>query len=196
MTGGPRILVVEDDGDLADLYAGWLPAEAVVSVAHDGATARELIDPGLDIAFLDRNLPDATGGDVLGWIRNRGIDTRVVMVTAMEPDFDILELGFDEYLTKPVTRTDLVRAVEAMQRRDEYQDRLRQLYALASKKAALETSKTPAELERNAEYQRLCEEFERRRHEVVETLDEGQVDWATLLRDSTLERSGRPGGPA
>ncbi len=188
MSGAPRVLVVEDEPDLADLYGQWLRSRADVRVANDAEEAREAIGPALDLAFLDRNLPDASGDEVLGWIREAGIDCRVVMVTAMAPDFDILELGFDAYLTKPVRQDDLHEAMDAMARREAYQDQLQQLYALASKKAALETAKTESELARSDEYQRLCEEFERRRSEVAATVDEGSVDWSTLLRDSTLER--------
>lgn len=188
MPGAPTVLVVEDEPDLADLYAKWIQGRADVRIARDAAEAEEALDPGLDVVFLDRNLPGVSGDEVLGWIRDAGLDCRVVMVTAIEPDFDILELGFDAYLTKPVTQDDLFDALDAMERREAYQERLMELYALASKKAALETAKTEEELAHSDEYRRLCDEFERRRSDVAATLDEGAVDWATLLRDATIDR--------
>lgn len=194
MTGAPTVLVVEDEPDLADLYGKWIRGRADVRIARDADEAQEALDPALDVVFLDRNLPGVSGDEVLGRIRDADFDCRVVMVTAIEPDFDILELGFDAYLTKPVTQEDLFDALDAMERREAYQDQLMELYALASKKAALETAKTDEELARSDEYRRLCEEFDRRRQEVATTLDEGSVDWATLLRDATLERSEPTGG--
>jgi len=92
---------------------------------------------------------------VLERIRERGLGCRVVMVTAIDPDFDIVEMPFDGYLTKPVMRGDIDDAVEDMQERESYTETVREYYALAEKKATLEAEKTPSELRDSREYQRM-----------------------------------------
>jgi len=160
MTNELTILVVDDEREIADLYATWLGMEHEVLTAYGGEEALETIDERVDIAFLDRQMPDVSGDDVLEQLRERGYDCRVVMVTAVDPDFDIVEMAFDDYLTKPVMGEDLSEAVDSMLERDEYNETLQEYFALASKKAALEAEKTPAELQNSEAYQEMVERVE------------------------------------
>lgn len=151
------ILVVDDEEDIADLYTTWLEMSHEVRTAYGGEEALDKVDEGVDIVFLDRQMPDHSGDEVLERIRDRGLDCRVVMVTAVDPDFDIVSMEFDDYLTKPVMRDDLTEAVETMRERDEYDETLQEYYALTSKKATLEAEKTPSELQASEEYQEMVE---------------------------------------
>jgi DNA-binding response OmpR family regulator len=169
-TDPPLVLVVEDERDLADLYATWLQADYRVRVAYGGRDAIEQLDEEVDIVMLDRRMPDLSGDETLEAIRDRGVGCRVAMVTAVEPDFDIVEMGFDDYLVKPVTRDMLTQTVEKLRRRDSYDEGMQDLFSLASKKALLESEKEPAALEENAEYQRLSERVSELRAELDETL--------------------------
>jgi CheY-like chemotaxis protein len=99
-----RILVVDDEQPIADLFARWLEDEYDVRVAYSGGEALASLDDSLDVVLLDRDMPDMSGDGVLDTIRSRGIDCRVGMVTAVEPDFDVLTLGYDAYVVKPVTK--------------------------------------------------------------------------------------------
>jgi two-component system response regulator AdeR len=149
------ILVVDDEQDIADLYTTWLEMEYQVRTAYGGEAAIEKADEDIDIVFLDRQMPSYSGDEVLEEVRDRGLDCRVVMVTAVDPDFDIIQMGFDDYLTKPVMREDLYEAVDGMQERNEYDDTMQDYFSLTSKKATLETEKTPSELQNSEEYQEL-----------------------------------------
>ncbi len=155
MTDELTILVVDDEQDIADLYTTWLRMDHEVRKAYGGEEALEKADGDVDIVFLDRQMPDYTGDEVLEKIRERGLDCRVVMVTAVDPDFDIVSMEFDDYLTKPVMRDDLNEAVESMRQRNEYNETLQEYYALTSKKATLEAEKTPSELQDSEEYQEM-----------------------------------------
>jgi DNA-binding response OmpR family regulator len=104
---------------------------------------------------------------VLAAFRDAGYDCRVAMVTAVEPDFDIIEMGFDDYLVKPVRRDELTEAVEGLLSRSEYDAQVRELYALVSKRAALESQKSERKLSENDAYAELVDEIETLR----ETLD-------------------------
>lgn len=169
-TDTPLVLVVEDEPDLADLYATWLSDTYRVRVAHGGNEALDEMDEAVDVVLLDRRMPERTGDEVLESIREGGFDCRVAMVTAADPDFDVLAMGFDDYLVKPITRETLQEAVSNLLLRDEYDEGVRELFALASKKALLETEKSPATLESSEEYQQLATDIERLREDLDDTL--------------------------
>lgn len=153
------VLVVDDEQDIADLYSTWLLTTHDVRTAHSGTEALQLVDASVDVVFLDRQMPDMSGDDVLDTIAERDIDPAVVMVTAVDPDFDIVEMPFDEYLTKPVSREDLLDTVSEMLVRTTYDDQMQEYFAVASKKATLETQKNTPQLEASDEYQTVSERF-------------------------------------
>jgi DNA-binding response OmpR family regulator len=110
----PRVLMVDDERKVADAYALRLEDVADVTVAYGGkealATVGESRTP--DVVLLDRHMPDLSGDEVLARLRDRDVETRVVMVTAVDPDLGVLDMPFDDYLSKPVEREDLHAAVD------------------------------------------------------------------------------------
>jgi DNA-binding response OmpR family regulator len=155
----PLVLVVEDERDLSELYRMWLAESYRVRTARDGRAALDELDEDVDVVLLDRRMPDLSGDEVLDRIRERGLDCRVAMVTAVEPDVDIVEMAFDDYLVKPVSEEELLQTVENLRIRDEYDDGVKQLFSLASKKALLEGEKDRSALETSEEYQQLLDEL-------------------------------------
>ena len=168
----PVVLVVEDEPDLADLYAAWLGDDYDVRTAYGGHEALEQLDEDVSIVLLDRRMPGLSGDEVLVAVRDRGIECRVAMVTAVEPDFDIVAMGFDDYLVKPVTREALTETVESLLRRSEYDTGVQEYFALASKKAVLESEKGRAALEESDEYRDLDERLEHLRENLDESLED------------------------
>ncbi|USZ70468.1 response regulator transcription factor [Natronosalvus halobius] len=148
----PHVLIVEDEPDLATLYSAWLEDEVSVETAYDGTDALDAIDETVDIVLLDRRMPGLPGDTVLETIRQRDLDCRVAMVTAVEPDFDIIGLGFDDYLVKPVSKAELTSLIDQLLLRSSYDDQLQKFFALASKKALLDGQKTVAERRASQEY--------------------------------------------
>nr|WP_206043428.1 HalX domain-containing protein [Haloarcula rubripromontorii] len=161
------VLVVDDEQDIADLYSTWLQTAHDVRTAHSGTEALQLADASVDVVFLDRQMPEMSGDEVLDAIAQQGIDPAVVMVTAVDPDFDIVEMPFDEYLTKPVTREELLDTVSEMLVRTTYDEQVQEYFAVASKKATLEMQKNTPQLEASDEYQSVNEQF----HELRERVD-------------------------
>lgn len=154
------VLVVEDEPNVADLYRSSIEGAGYdVDVASTTAEASTLLDADYQIALLDRRLPDGHGGDVLAEIRDRELDIRVGMVTAVEPDVDIVEMGFDLYLVKPLSNDELLDAVGTLESRHQYDDRLQRTASLASKRATLEAEKPRETLEGSEEYRALTEEL-------------------------------------
>jgi CheY-like chemotaxis protein len=166
------VLVVDDERDIADLYSTWLTEDYEARTAYGPHEALEKADEDVDVVFLDRQMPEMTGDEVLEELRRRQLDCRVVMVTAVDPDFDIVDMPFDEYLTKPVMLDDLRDATERMRTRESYDEQMQEFFALASKKATLESEKDPAELRENEEYTELDSEVENMRREADRTVDE------------------------
>ena len=181
----PLVLVVEDERDLADLYATWLRDEYRVRVAYGGREAIEKLDDEVDVALLDRRMPDLSGDETLQAIREEGISCRVASVTAVEPDFDIVAMGFDDYMVKPVSRGGLTDTVENLLLRNSYDEGIQELFALASKKALLESEKDPATLESNEEYRKLSDQVAELRADLDETLASfnGDRDIEAMYRD-------------
>ncbi|MUV60319.1 response regulator [Halobacterium sp. CBA1126] len=163
----PVVLVVDDEANVAEAYALWLPDDYEVRTATNGERALEEADEDVDVVLLDRHMPDRSGDDVLERLRERGLDCRVAMVTAVDPDFDIAEMSFDTYLTKPVDQSEIRETVDQLLDLSSFDDRSRQFFSVSRKIGALEDEKRASELSDNETYQQLCE----RRDELSEELD-------------------------
>lgn len=179
------VLVVDDEPELADLFAMWLDEEWDVRTAFDGESALEQMDETVDIVLLDRRMPGLSGDEVLERIRSKGYDCRVVMVTAVDPDFDIIDMGFDDYVVKPISKEQLRSTVESVLERREYSSSIMEFYSLVSKKAVLESEKSRAELAENDEFQDLRDRIEQLQCEVDEKLSslETHDDFVATFRE-------------
>ena len=189
MPDTPSVLIVEDEPDLADLYATWLESECTVQTAYDGSEALDAIDETIDVVLLDRRMPGLSGDIVLDTIRERTLDCRVAMVTAVEPDFDIIEMRFDDYLVKPVSKDELVEIIDQLLLRSTYDEQLQEFFALASKKALLDDQKTEAERKSSQEYAELKDRLAVLRVRVNDTMQEllEQDGYRRLCQDITRE---------
>jgi DNA-binding response OmpR family regulator len=118
-----RILVVEDERKVASFIRQGLSEEGhIVEVAADGAAAQELIleGPPHDLIVLDLMLPGVDGFALLKAARQRRITTPVLVLTARDSVADKvrgLDLGADDYLTKPFAFEEFLARVRALLRR-------------------------------------------------------------------------------
>jgi DNA-binding response OmpR family regulator len=115
-----RILLVEDDADMATMIAEYLGLEGFgVDRLHDGAAAAAAEPADYDLVLLDVMLPNRSGFDVLRSLR-RSSDVPVIMLTARDNETDCvvgLELGADDYITKPYSFRELLARIRAITRR-------------------------------------------------------------------------------
>lgn len=155
MTDEPVVLVVEDNEQLADMYVGWLADRYAVVSAYDGRDALALLSDRIDVVLLDRLMAGLSGETVLETIGERGLDCRVALVTAVDPDLDVLGMEFDEYLTKPVRRGDLYHAVERLLSAGSYTEAAREYETLAEKRELLEANLGADRLAKSDEYGEL-----------------------------------------
>jgi len=116
-----RVLVVEDEESFSDALSYMLRKEGYeVDVANDGAAAMEqFARSGADLILLDLMLPKVSGTDVCRSIRQTS-SVPIIMVTAKDSEIDKvvgLELGADDYVTKPFSSRELTARIKAVLRR-------------------------------------------------------------------------------
>jgi two-component system response regulator AdeR len=121
LNGVALVLVVEDEPEIAEILEGYLRREGFrTERASDGPQALNLVWAAQpDLVLLDLMLPEMDGLEVLRRIRNHG-NTPVILVTARTEDLDKLlglELGADDYITKPFSPREVVARVKAVLRR-------------------------------------------------------------------------------
>jgi DNA-binding response OmpR family regulator len=113
-----KLLLVEDDRAIAESLVSGLQADGHV-VNHVATGAAALTATGYDLVLLDLGLPDIDGRDVCRQLRQRG-SVPIIMLTARGDEFDRvlgLELGADDYVTKPFSRRELSARIRAVGRR-------------------------------------------------------------------------------
>ena len=187
------ILLVDDDPQVLELFRRRLAEAYDVRTASSGDEALQRIDDEVEAVLLDRRMPGPSGAEVLERLRASGYEQPVAMVTAVDPDFDVIEMGFDDYVVKPVTAAELHDLVESLLLRRAYDDVLREYFALASKVSALRASKPPERLSANPEYtqaiDRLNEIKQEARHSLESAMDAGMLEelmWESFLDGSEV----------
>ena len=119
---GKTILIVEDEQNIVDILSFNLTREGYDTMeAYDGPTGLQLaLEHNPDLILLDLMLPGMSGFDVCREVRQSGSSTPILMLTAREEEADKvlgLELGADDYITKPFSMRELLARVKANIRR-------------------------------------------------------------------------------
>ncbi|MFF3015637.1 response regulator transcription factor [Streptomyces sp. NPDC057939] len=117
-----RVLIVEDEVELAEMLAEGLRGEGMVcDVAHDGARALEMTAvTAYDVLVLDRDLPHLSGDSVCRALNTAGHPARILMLTAAGGLSDLVDglgQGADDYMAKPFSYLELVARLRALGRR-------------------------------------------------------------------------------
>ena len=121
MAGEPHVLIVDDERDILDPLASYLAKNGFrASKARDAAAAREILAAhSIDIALVDIMMPGEDGLALTGFIRATS-KVPVILLTAKAEETDRivgLELGADDYVTKPFSPRELVARIKAVLRR-------------------------------------------------------------------------------
>lgn len=180
----PVVLAVDDEARVVQAFELWLGDAYRVETATDGETAMDRLDASVDVVLLDRHMPGVTGEEVATRIREGPHDPWVVMVTAVDPDLDVIDMPFDEYLSKPVDGSELRRVVDRLLRIDDYGDQLDELYAIARKIAALQDEMTSSELRQHERYLDLLDRRDRLRaqsRDHIDDIDDEDGELSALL---------------
>ena len=181
---GLRVLVVDDEREVADAYALRLRGFCGVETAYSGQAALSKVeDEEIDVVLLDRHMPGLSGDEVLAELTDREYDGRVVMVTAVDPDFDVLELPFDDYLCKPVEREDLRAAID-QQRQILAYETLGAYFSAESKRAVIDAQVSDHRRDDHDGYADVVDRADRLRNRARRLLD----DETTLDRFEEIGR--------
>ena len=186
MTGSdpPIVLVVDDDVDAAETYEAWLSGYDVRR-ASTGDEALSLLDESSSLVLVDQELRGLSSRGILDGIRDRELDALVVLIADADPGFDAIETGFDEALTRPLSRDRLRETVERLLERVDAADELQAYYSLKASKSTLETEFPDEDLDRSEAYQTLDEQVEKQEDEVDESLGdmESDTDFVGAVRE-------------
>src|SRR5690606_12229435 len=122
MASSARILVVDDDRDILELLSKYLSVQGFA--VREAASVREMQEAtrreAFDLVVLDIMLPDGSGLEACMQMRREGMNTPVILLTAMEEEVDRiigLEMGADDYMGKPFSPRELVARIKAVLRR-------------------------------------------------------------------------------
>jgi DNA-binding response OmpR family regulator len=121
----PRILVVEDEPAIAESISYGLRRDGYsVAIAATLADAEKELE-GVDLVVLDLMLPDGSGFDLLGKVRQQDMGIAVIVLSSRDAEADrvaALETGADDYVTKPFSPREIVARVRAVLRRAQPRD--------------------------------------------------------------------------
>lgn len=176
MSDLPRVLIVDDQEEVAETYKLRLGDGYDTAIAHSGERALEMVDDSYDVVLLDRRMPGLSGDEVLDRIRNRGLDCRVVMVTAVDPDFEVAEMAVDGYIVKPVDREQLRAIVDRSVTISSYNEQVQHLNSLKLKRNVLEVEMDRRKLDDSDTYEELVSEIDTLEAEITGLEDDLDLD--------------------
>jgi len=185
------VLVVDDERDVANLYALRLQESYNPITAYGGREALEEMDEHVAAVLLDRRMPGLHGDEVLERLRERGYDCPVIMVTAVDPDLNILEMDFDDYLNKPVREETLLRTLDQHITDRDRNEELEQFLAIMAKLVVIENEHTDSELSDHREYRAMKAQAS----ELADRLREEVDDLESIVRTHREIARGSEGVP-
>jgi DNA-binding response OmpR family regulator len=117
-----KILIIEDDIEIIKPLSSFLKEKGVITLsASDGQTGLKLArDGGFDALILDYNLPELNGLEIVKSLRKEKNNIPIIMLTVrseLEDKINLLEIGADDYLTKPFSSSELLARLKAITRR-------------------------------------------------------------------------------
>lgn len=172
MSDGDRavVLIAADEPAIVDGPASRLEEHYRVRRAYGGQEALDALDEAVEVALLDPRIPDHSGDEIVSRLRHEESDCRVAMLTGIDPPSDIAEMGFDDYLRRPVEEDELVDCVERLLARRDYDTGLREFYSVARRIALLETEHDDATLADHDSYRHLLDRRDALRNRLDRTL--------------------------
>lgn len=155
------VLIAEDKRNLADIFAGWVDDDYEVRTAYDGEEAIELMDESIQAVVLDRRMPGLSGDEVLAELRDRGFNVPVAFISAVEPEDNVLDMDFSDYIIKPASRDEFQETIERLTALSESEPQVREYFQLKAKRDALEMGQGTWVVRSEERYDELESKLER-----------------------------------
>jgi len=171
--GRKTILIVDDEEMVAESYELYLQDdyETIVELSG-GAALMELDQREVDLVLIDRRMPGMSGDVVIDHIDKWEMDFQVIMVTAIDPDIDIVDMPCDGYLTKPVSEDELLAAVDRAFLIDHYENLISEYNQLSEKYEVLTAEFSSRELADKDRFTELEARMEEMETEIADTANQ------------------------
>ena len=171
-TGDKTVLIVDDEEMVAESYELYLDGDYETIVEYSGGAAlMELDQREVDLVLVDRRMPGMSGDVVIDHIDKWEMDFQVIMVTAVDPAVDIIDMPCDGYLTKPVSEDELLAAVDRAFRIKRYEDLIAEYNQLSEKYEVLTSQFSSRELANQDRFTELESRMEEMEAEIAETVE-------------------------
>jgi len=131
------VLILEDERMVADILADYFSNRYDVQYVRTGKEALEAYTEDIDLTIIDRKLEGMSGDDIAAQIRAEDEEGLIFCVSGVEPDNDICDLEYDDYIHKPVEEDDMKIRLELLFNRAELDTTAREYLSLRSKQIAL-----------------------------------------------------------
>jgi len=169
---GPQtIQIVEDEAEIAKLYRLHLRDEYEVRVTETGEAALERLDESVDVLLVDRRMPGLSGDEFVETVRERGYDCAIALVSAVDPDIDVVDTAYDAYLVKPLDSETLHRIVEELVTVQQYDGSVRDQYALLQQLTTLEQAGSERNLHERDTYSARIEKLQHTREKATTSVE-------------------------
>lgn len=169
----PTVLVADDDPRVADMHADWIAGHYDVVTATSPEDARALAEDGADLVVVDRRM--TTDGVAITDELGERADAPVLVLSSLDPDFEVLDGRCDAYIQKPTDPSSLVDSVDTLLGRRDLPPSVREYLSLRSLRETLRQSSSRHQQDESERYGRL----EARIHRLEERIDDDRLGTLT-----------------
>ncbi len=180
----PTILIVEDEENVAESYQLYLDSDYEILLASNAGEALVALDSHVDVVLLDRRMPGMSGDEVLEHIQDMEHDCRVVMVTAIDPTEEIVDMPFDDYLTKPVSQDELADTVDQLLVLNRYEELLSEYNSVVKTYATLKAQLSQHDLAETEQVTDLEQRKAALRDQLNAVIDDLDEEMAAVFREA------------
>ncbi|WP_136689723.1 response regulator transcription factor [Halorhabdus amylolytica] len=178
------VAIVEDDPDVLELHRLRLLEEYDVVTIADGTEALHRIEDE-DVLLLDRRLPGPDGDVVARRLRAEGYQGAIAMVTGERPEPAVADLPVDDYVIKPIDRSELRSLVDRLLTRLDAPEPVREWFAMVSRRGRLEDANDRMHLSDSSAYQSLVRRIDRQYRQIIG--DAASHDRIAKMAGNTLD---------
>jgi CheY-like chemotaxis protein len=172
------VLFVDDEESLVDAYSMYLDGHYNTKTATGGREALTKLNSDVDVLVIDRRMPEVTGDEVIRRLDEWSLEFRIIIVSAVDPDTDIIDLPIDGYITKTVSEEELLDAVERALLKDRCETLVAEYNSVSESYDILNANYSRTELDekdRVSELEDRMEAIEDELESVVDDLGESSI---------------------
>ena len=166
-----KVLIVEDEESLATLHNHHLKDRYETEVAYNAGEALVKLSPEIDLVFLDRRMPGMSGDELLDHIDDWEASCQVIMVTAVDPDVELVNMPIAGYLTKPVSKEEMLDASKQALLLKEYESLVTEYYEAKRKHALLVSEFSNGQMNNDDDFIELENRVESLKQDIEHIID-------------------------